>query len=364
MGKVEEERQQDPPAEQSAGAAEHSTGNAGRSPLLGGPSEEEQQDRWNLRPRRLKECIGQRQVVQTLEIAIAAAKARGEALDHILFHGPPGLGKTTFARILAREMETQFTGTSGPALERGGDLVSLLTNLEEGDVLFIDEAHRIPRAVEELLYPAMEDFAIDVIFDRGAHARTYRSRLPRFTLVGATTRAGLLSAPLRQRFGILRELHFYTTEELVQAVHRSAAILEVPIEEGGAVEIARRSRGTIRIANRLLRRVRDYAQVRGDGRVTQEATDAALRLEGVDEAGLTLLDRRFLEVILRQYGGGPVGIEALSATLQEEVRTLEDMVEPFLLNLGFLARTPAGRRATGMAREHLGLHEARPESLF
>jgi len=323
--------------------------------LLKGASAEEREDRWNLRPRRLEECIGQQQVIESLHIAIAAAKGRGEPLDHILFFGPPGLGKTTFARIIANEMGTSFKGTSGPALERGGDLVSILTNLEEGDILFIDEIHRLSKTVEEFLYPAMEDFRVDIIFDKGAHARVYRPSISRFTLIGATTRAGLVSSPLRQRFGLFKELTFYREEELLQAVKRSASILGVPMEEDGAAEIARRSRGTIRIANRLLRRVRDYAQVKGDGRVTRELADSALALEGVDEIGLTDLDRRLLRIVIENYAGGPVGIEALSASLQEEARTLEEMVEPFLLNIGFLVRTPGGRKATERACQHLGV---------
>jgi Holliday junction DNA helicase RuvB len=323
--------------------------------LLKGASEEEREDRWNLRPRRLDECIGQQQVIESLRIAIAAAKKRSEPLDHILFFGAPGLGKTTLARIIANEIGTAFKGTSGPALERGGDLVAILTNLEEGDILFIDEIHRLSKTVEEFLYPAMEDFRVDIIFDKGAHARVYRPSISRFTLIGATTRAGLVSSPLRQRFGLFKELTFYDEAELLLAVKRSASILEVPIEEEGAREIARRSRGTMRVANRLLRRVRDYAQVKGDGRITRDLADQALRLEGVDEIGLTDLDRRLLKIIVENYAGGPVGIEALSATLQEEVRTLEDMVEPFLLNLGFLVRTPAGRKVTERAMEHLGV---------
>jgi Holliday junction DNA helicase RuvB len=313
------------------------------------------EDRWNLRPRRFDECIGQRDVLEALRIAIQAAKERGDALDHVLFYGPPGLGKTTFARIIANELEVSFKGTSGPALERGGDLVSILTNLEEGDVLFIDEIHRLPRAVEELLYSAMEDFTVDIIFDKGAHARIYRSRLPQFTLVGATTRAGFLTPPLRQRFGIVRELQFYSEEDLGRAIKRSAELLETEIDDESAAVLAKRSRGTIRIANRLLRRVRDYAQVKGGGRITPDSTVAALALEGIDEIGLTPIDRRLLEIIVHQHLGGPVGIEAIAAALQEEVQTLEDMAEPFLLYQGLLARTPRGRVATEKAYQHLGV---------
>ncbi len=328
-------------------------GKAVASEALAPPTTEEREDRWNLRPRTFADCIGQREVVEALGIGIQAAKERGEPLDHVLFYGPPGLGKTTFARIIANELGVQFKGTSGPALERGGDLVSVLTNLEERDVLFIDEVHRLPRVVEELLYSAMEDFTVDIIFDKGAHARIYRSRLSPFTMVGATTRAGLLSPPLRQRFGIVRELRFYSVEELVRAVHRSAKLLEIEVDDASAGVLAERSRGTIRIANRLLRRVRDYAQVKGKGRVTPEIADAALRLEGIDETGLTALDRRLLEVIIHQHAGGPVGVEALAATIQEEVQTLEDMVEPFLLHTGLLARTQKGRVATEKAYQHL-----------
>jgi len=309
----------------------------------------------NLRPKTLSEYIGQTQVVDSLSIALKAAKKRNEPLDHVLFHGPPGLGKTTLAHIIAAEMGVRIIHTSGPALEKGGDLISILTHLEKGDVLFIDEMHRLPKIVEEFLYPAMEDFAVDVIFDRGMNARSYRSRLEHFTLVGATTRAGLLSAPLRERFGILREMEFYQVEELCRVVKRSASILQVPVDEGGAMEIARRSRGTPRIANRILRRVRDFAQVRAEGLITREVTSEALRLEGIDEQGLMSLDRKFLQTIIHFYKGGPVGLEAIAATLQEESDTLVDMVEPFLLKIGFLNRTSAGRKATERAYQHLGI---------
>jgi len=320
----------------------------------------EVEDYLDLRPRRLSEYIGQKQVVETLEIAIEAAKKREEPLDHILFHSPPGLGKTTLAHIIATEMGGRIVTSSGPALEKGGDLISILTHLEKGDVLFIDEIHRLPKVVEEFLYPAMEDFCIDFIFDKGAHARSHRYRLERFTLVGATTRAGLLSAPLRERFGILRNLDFYTLEELGKVVKRSSALLGVPIDREGTEEIAKRSRGTPRISNRLLKRVRDYAQIRGDGKITREITDEALRLEGVDEMGLTSLDRRYLETIIRYYKGGPVGLEAIAATLQEEADTLVDMIEPFLLKIGFVARMQNGRKATELAYEHFGIpyHES------
>ncbi len=334
----------------------------GGEEVLSQPTPEEREDKWNLRPRTFADCIGQQVVVDALDIAIRAAKERGEPLDHTLFYGPPGLGKTTFARIIANELGVNFKGTSGPALERGGDLVSILTNLEERDVLFIDEIHRLPRVVEELLYSAMEDFTVDIIFDKGAHARIYRSRLQPFTLVGATTRAGLLSPPLRQRFGIVREMHFYSDDELVQALRRSARLLEIEIDDASAHVLAARSRGTIRIANRLLRRVRDYAQVKGGGRVTPHIASAALVLEGIDEIGLTAIDRRLLEIIINLHLGGPVGVEAIAATLQEEVQTLEDMVEPFLLHRGLLARTPKGRVATELAYQHLGVEKVEQRS--
>jgi Holliday junction DNA helicase RuvB len=318
-------------------------------------SQERIEDYIGLRPQRLSEYIGQRQVVETLDIAIQAAKKRGEPLDHILFHSPPGLGKTTLAHIIANEMDVHIVTSSGPAIEKGGDLISILTHLERGDVLFIDEVHRLPKVVEEFLYPAMEDFCIDFIFDKGAHARSHRYRLERFTLVGATTRAGLLSAPLRERFGILRTLDFYSVEELCQVIKRSAAILGVPIDGSGTDEIAKRSRGTPRIANRLLKRVRDYADIRGQGKIDQKIADEALRLEGVDEIGLTGLDRRFLETVIRYYRGGPVGLEAIAATLQEETDTLVDMIEPFLLKIGYIARMQNGRKATELAYQHFGI---------
>jgi len=310
---------------------------------------------WDLRPKRLSEYIGQPRVVESLEIAIRAARKRREPLEHVLLHSPPGLGKTTLAHIIATEMDGNLVTSSGPAIEKGGDLISILTHLERGDVLFIDEAHRMSTVIEEFLYPAMEDFCIDFIFDKGVHARSHRYRLEQFTLVAATTRSGLISAALRERFGIQRTLEFYTVEELCQIVKRSASILEVPIDDEGTYEIAKRSRGTPRIANRLLKRVRDYCQVRAEGIIDKEVVDEALKLEGVDEIGLTDLDRQFLETIIRYYRGGPVGLEAIAATLQEETDTLVDMVEPFLLKIGFVIRRPNGRKATELAYRHFGL---------
>jgi len=309
----------------------------------------------SLRPEKMSDYIGQAEVVETLEIAIQAALLREEPLEHVLFHGPPGLGKTTLAHIIANEMRGNLTVTSGPALEKGGDLLGVLTHLEEGDVLFIDEIHRTPKTVEEFLYPAMEDFAVDFIFDKGVHARSHRYRLKNFTMVGATTRVGLLSAPLRDRFGIFRSLDFYDEKDLVKISKRSAALLDIAIDDGGALELAKRSRGTPRIVNRLLKRVRDYAQVRSDGRINSETVHAALDLEGVDEKGLSNLDRRYLNTIIRFYKGGPVGIEAIAATLQEETDTLVDVVEPYLLKIGLIMRTSSGRKAADAAYQHLGL---------
>jgi Holliday junction DNA helicase RuvB len=309
----------------------------------------------SLRPKNLREYIGQAEVLETLAIAIEAALQRKEPPDHILFHGPPGLGKTTLAHIVAEEMGVNLTVTSGPALDKGGDLLGILTHLEEGDVLFIDEIHRIPRVVEEFLYPAMEDFAVDIIFDKGVHARSHRYRLERFVLIGATTRAGLLSPPLRERFGIFRTLDFYSEEDLARIAKRSAALLDVEIDTHAAHEIACRSRCTPRIVNRLLKRVRDFAQVRGTGTINRNTVQKALELEGVDEKGLTILDRKLLKAIIDFYKGGPVGIEAIAATLQEESDTLVDVVEPYLLKIGFLTRTSAGRKATEQAYRHFGL---------
>ena len=318
-------------------------------------SQDQESETRGLRPRKFDEYVGQAETVETLKIAIQAAKMRSESLDHVLLHGPPGLGKTTISHIIANEMEGLLTVTSGPVLEKGGDLLGMLTNLGEGDFLFIDEIHRLPKAVEEFLYPAMEDYAVDFVFDKGLNARSHRFRLKPFTLVGATTRVGLLSSPLRDRFGLFRNLDFYTIEELMIIIKRSAFLLGVPMDEAGAAELARRSRGTPRIANRLLKRVRDYSQVRSGGKVTLKSVQAALGLEGIDSMGLTPLDRNYLNTIIMFYKGGPVGIEAVSATLQEETDTLVDVVEPYLLKCGFVLRTSSGRRVSDKAYEHLGL---------
>ena len=309
----------------------------------------------SLRPRTLSEYIGQKKAKGNLEIFIQAAKMRGEPLDHVLLHGPPGLGKTTLSGIIANEMGVNIRITSGPAIEKPGDLAALLTNLQENDILFVDEIHRLNRSVEEILYPAMEDFAIDIIIGKGPSANSIRLDLPRFTLIGATTRAGQLSAPLRDRFGVTLRLELYTPEELALIVSRSAGILGVPIEAEGAMEIARRSRGTPRIANRMLRRVRDFAQVRAGGVITREVADQALSALEVDYLGLDAVDRRMLTSIIEHYGGGPVGLETLAATINEEAVTLEDVYEPYLMQMGFLTRTPRGRCVTRRAYEHLGL---------
>ena len=316
-------------------------------------SEEQSNAIVSLRPSNFKEYIGQTATVETLKIAIQAAKMRNESLEHILFHGPPGLGKTTVSHIIANEMGKELTVTSGPTLEKGGDLIGILTNLGDGDILFIDEIHRIPKIVEEFLYPAMEDYAVDFVFDKGIHARSHRYQLKQFVLIGATTRVGLLSSPLRDRFGIFRTLDFYTIEQLIIIIKRSAAILNTIVSDDGAVELANRSRGTPRIANRLLKRVRDYSQVKFDGKVTKACVKAALELEGIDTLGLTSLDKNYLKTIIDFYGGGPVGIEAISATLQEETDTLVDVVEPFLLKIGLVLRTSSGRKASSKAYQHL-----------
>ena len=309
----------------------------------------------SLRPRYLNEYIGQERAKENLRIFIQAAKMRGEALDHVLLHGPPGLGKTTLAAVIANEMGVNMRITSGPTIEKPGDLAALLTNLQENDILFVDEIHRMNRAVEEILYPAMEDFAIDIIIGKGPSANSIRLDLPKFTLIGATTRSGQLSAPLRDRFGVILRLELYTPEELRRIVERSAGILGISIEHDGAEEIARRSRGTPRIANRILRRVRDFAQVTADGVITRQVADEALNRLEIDHLGLDSLDRRMLRSIIEFYSGGPVGVETLAATINEESVTLEDVYEPYLLQQGFLTRTPRGRCVTQKAYEHLGI---------
>ncbi|HWC09685.1 MAG TPA: Holliday junction branch migration DNA helicase RuvB [Acidimicrobiales bacterium] len=308
-----------------------------------------------LRPRRLAEFVGQARLREHLEILLEAARRRREALDHLLFAGPPGLGKTTLAGIVAAELGVNLRVTSGPALERAGDLASVLTNLDEGDVLFIDEIHRLPRVVEEVLYPAMEDFQLDIVIGKGPSARSIRLELPRFTLVGATTRTGLITGPLRDRFGFVARLDYYEVEELDAIVVRAAGILEVPLEPAGAGEIARRARGTPRIANRLLRRVRDFAEVRGDGTVTADAAREGLALFEVDERGLDKIDRAILGAVCERFGGGPVGLSTLAISVGEAPETVEDVYEPFLLQQGLLKRTPRGRVATPAAWDHLGL---------
>ena len=308
-----------------------------------------------LRPKVLDEYVGQEKARAQLEIFINAARGRSEALDHVLLFGPPGLGKTTLAHIIAREMGVNLRQTSGPVLERAGDLAALLTNLEPNDVLFIDEIHRLSPVVEEILYPAMEDYRLDIMIGEGPAARSVRLDLPPFTLIGATTRAGMLTNPLRDRFGIVSRLEFYTTEELGRIVHRSAGLLEVEITETGALEVAKRSRGTPRISNRLLRRVRDYAQVKADGIVSSEVADAALKMLDVDNLGFDVMDRKLLQAVLEKFGGGPVGLDNLAAAIGEERDTIEDVLEPYLIQQGYLMRTPRGRVATSLAYHHFGL---------
>lgn len=309
----------------------------------------------NLRPQYLKDYIGQEKAKKTLEIYIKAAKERGDALDHVLFYGPPGLGKTTLAGIIANEMGVNIKITSGPAIEKPGEMAAILNNLQENDILFVDEIHRLNRQVEEVLYPAMEDYAIDIMIGKGASARSIRLDLPKFTLVGATTRAGMLTAPLRDRFGVIHHLELYTEEELTTIILRSAKVLEVEIEESGAVELAKRSRGTPRLANRLLKRVRDFAQVKYDGVITEEVANYALNLLDVDTYGLDHIDRMILLTMIEKFQGGPVGLETLAASIAEDAGTLEDVYEPYLLKNGFIQRTPRGRVVTELAYKHFGI---------
>lgn len=327
------------------------------------PLDEDQQWDQNLRPKTWDEYIGQEKVKENLRIFIEAAKARREPLDHALFYGPPGLGKTTLAYIIAAELQVNIRATSGPVLERAGDLAAILTNLEDRDVLFIDEIHRMNHVVEEVLYPAMEDFQLDLVIGQGPHARTIKLDLPRFTLVGATTRAGLLTSPFRDRFGVVHRLDFYTEEEIQKIILRSARILGVEISAEGAVELARRSRGTPRVANRLLRRIRDFAQVLGDGVITHGLAERALQRLEVDARGLDEMDRRILQTVIEKFDGGPVGLETLAVAVGEEKDTIEDLYEPFLMQAGFLTRTPRGRMVTRLAFDHLGLaSRARPQT--
>ena len=325
--------------------------------------EEDQFDK-NLRPEKLKYYIGQNKTKEKLDIFIEAAKKRGEALDHVLLYGPPGLGKTTLATIIANELNVNIHKTSGPAIERPGDLASILTNLQDNDVLFIDEIHRLNMMVEEVLYPALEDYSLDIIIGKGPSARSVRLDLSPFTMVGATTRAGLISSPLRDRFGVINRLEFYDEEELTKIVKRSARILDIEIHEDGAVEIAKRSRGTPRISNRLLKRVRDFAEVKAEGVISAEVVNKALKLLEIDEKGLDSIDHKLLEIIIKKFDGGPVGLNTLAAAISEETETIEDVYEPYLLQMGFIERTPRGRVATSSAYRHLGIDKDKQDNLF
>lgn len=327
----------------------------GRTIITTDVTNEDRANDLNLRPQHFEDYIGQNRIKENLRVYIDAAKQRGDSLDHVLFYGPPGLGKTTLAGIIANEMGVKIKVTSGPAIDKPGDMASILTKLNEGDVLFIDEIHRLNRQVEEVLYPAMEDFAVDILIGKEAGARSIHMELPHFTLVGATTRAGLLSAPLRDRFGVVQKLEFYTPKELEDIINRSAEVFNVKLDPSGAQEIARRSRGTPRLANRLLKRVRDFAQVKYDGVITKEVADYALDVLDVDKIGLDQNDRNYLEMIIKKFNGGPVGIDTLSAALSEDAGTLEDVYEPYLLMNGLINRTPRGRVATENAYKHLGL---------
>jgi Holliday junction DNA helicase RuvB len=339
--------------------------NIGRQRLISSQeSEEDKVVNLSLRPTNIDEFVGQKDVVANLKVAIAAAKARQEPLEHILLSGPPGLGKTSMAHIIAHQMGSKITSTSGPAIERAGDLIGILTNLGQADILFIDEVHRLSKVVEEFLYPAMENFQIDFVIDKGPYAKTIKFNLKRFTLVGATTRAGLLTAPLRSRFGMFFHFDFYNSEEIMRILERSAKILNFPLDQKASWEIAQRSRGTPRVANRLLRRVRDYAQVKASGQVSKEIAQSALDSQGVDKIGLDNIDRKVLTAIIDYYNGGPVGIESLAATLNEESDTIVDVVEPFLLKVGFLKRTPRGREVTELGYNHLDRPYKGPKELF
>ncbi len=317
-----------------------------------------------LRPKKFSEYIGQENIIENLEIAIGAAKKRKEPIDHVLLYGPPGLGKTTLSHVIAKEMDANIKITSGPAIERAGDLASILTNLEEGDILFVDEIHRLNKIIEEVLYPAMEDFMLDIVIGKGPSARSIRLDLPKFTLVGATTRIGVISSPLRDRFGIVHRLEFYTDSEIEKIINRSAKILKIEVDNAGAREIAKRSRKTPRIANRLLRRVRDYAEVKGGGIITKEVAEMALSKLGVDEMGLDQTDINMLSAIIEKFNGGPVGLSTLSAATTEEQETIEDVYEPYLIQIGFIERTPRGRKATTLAYNHLGKETKKQDPLL